>query len=174
MFLICLKHWSVQNLSCRLRGSVYKFVMSYQSIESSQAETGSQCILSLIKMYKVLIDNKKIPMKTWSPCMDQLTLIHKKAKSVQKCLQELHLYLPGSRINATKAVSLSPQTRCSQMRKESNLQSRKRLRHSYHFSSGLFFVFPKFFLDCSRSTCVPDKQSSSSCQQLLPMVHTLA
>lgn len=59
MFLIYLKHWSVQNLSCRLRGSVYKFVMSYQSIESSRAETGSQYILSLIKMYKVLIDNKK-------------------------------------------------------------------------------------------------------------------
>lgn len=27
------------------------------------------------------MDNKKIPMKTWSPCIDQLKLIYRKAKA---------------------------------------------------------------------------------------------
>lgn len=83
-------------------------------------------------------------MKTWSPWMDQLTLTHTRAKSVQSSLRGLHLYLPGSRINATTAASLSPPTRCSLTRKGENLQSRKRLGHSYHFSSGCFFLFVCF------------------------------
>lgn len=50
-------------------------------METSWAEASSQLTLSLIKVSKVLMDNEKLPAKTWSPCVDQLTLTHKKVKA---------------------------------------------------------------------------------------------